>query len=166
MAKPTIYDLLAKETVSEVTTTQLNSAVKVTSVDKATVDFWAGPITLDRVLETRMYPHAKPIPELSTIQNSPPFAEASHDFQPEGTELWEVMGLQVVADGGTDTALIFLKDGEGSSCLVHSGATSTSAASFFPWESPLTISRTLFLSVENGGTNNFTCALAYHKVGL
>lgn len=163
--KPTIYDLLAKETVSEVTTAQLNSAVKVTSVDRDTVDFWSGPITLDRVLQTRTYPHGFPIPELGTVLNSPPFAESAHTFQPEGTEIWQVMGIQVVADGGTDTALVSLTDGI-SSCLVDSGATSTSVQSFFPYGAPFLITNSLYLEIENSGPNNFTAAVAYIKVGL
>lgn len=166
MTKPTIYDLLAKQGIDEITQSQLNTATSNSDVDEASIGFWKGPITLQRVLEMRTYPHALPIPELGTIQNSPPFSESAHDFQPTGTEIWNIMGIQVVADGGTDAAVVLLKDADGSSCILHSANTSTSAQSFFPWESPLAITRSLYLSIENAGTNNFTCAVAYQKVGL
>jgi hypothetical protein len=164
---PTIYDYLTTKTVSAITQAQLNSGSKNTYAVENNIEFWKGPITLHRVLEaSRTYPGAQmPIPELSAVANSPPFSESAHAFIPSGTEIWAVKAIQVVADGGTDTAVISLNDGS-STCMMYAAATSTSVQSFFPWESPLLITGSLYLEVENSGTNNFTCAIAYDKVGL
>ena len=57
MADPTIYDLLSKKDISEVTVALLNAATKVTAVDRKTVPFWTGPITLSQaVSKSRTYP--------------------------------------------------------------------------------------------------------------
>ena len=98
MAKPTIYDLLSKKAISEVTQTQLNSAVKVSDVDRNTVEFWSGPITVQRALEMRTYPHALPIPELSTISSNTIANGATAQLKPTGTEIWAIQSIISTAD--------------------------------------------------------------------
>ena len=65
MADPSIYDQLAKEALSELTVTQLNAGSSVTAIDQATVNYWKGPITLARILESsRTYAHGHIIPRV------------------------------------------------------------------------------------------------------
>ena len=152
--------------LNELTTAQLNSVLGVSSISPSTAEqLGEAALIADALDSSRTYAYGLPVPELGAVQPSPPFAESAHLVQPNGTELWAIMGIQIVADGGTDTVVISLTDGS-VSCVIHSGATSTTAQSFFPWESPLIISNALYLEIENSGVNNFTCAVAYHKVGM
>ena len=166
MAKPTIYDLLAKQGIDEITQLQLNTATSNSDVDEASIDFWKGPITLQRVLEMRTYPQGLPIPELSAISAQPVPAEQSVQWQPSGTELWALVGLQIIAGSGTPTCTVELFDGA-TTCILHSGTTSTTASSFFPWESPLIIDNPVYLQVTNThASDEVVATIAYHKVGL
>lgn len=166
MSKPTIYDLLAKQGIDEITQLQLNTATSNSDVDEASIPFWKGPITLQRVLEMRTYPHGLPVPELGDVTAQPVPTEQSVTFQPSGTELWAIMGLDVVADGGTPSCTVSLTNGS-TSVVLHRANTSTTASSFFPWESPLVISNSLYLEITNAdATNNLTCGIAFHKVGM
>jgi hypothetical protein len=167
MSKPTIYSLLAKQGIDEITQTQLNTATSNSDVDEASIAFWKGPLTLSRVLEVRTYPHGLAIPELGTVAAQATAAETTVTFRPTGTELWAVMGIQILAGAGTPTINVSLSDADANLVLVHSGSSSTSASSFFPWESPLIISNSLFLSIYNSdATNAVNTSIAYHKVGL
>ena len=164
--KRTVYDLLAKQAISEITAAQLDASVASTRVDKATIDFWTGPITLHRVLEMRCYPHGLPIPEKSVIVSSLVPAGESVSLQPSGTEIFQVTAIQVQAAGGTPTVSVSNFDGS-TSCVMHSGTSSTDAASFFPWESVLPITTTNYLRVDNADLSNaVSVTFAYHVVSL
>ena len=150
--KRTVYDLLAKKDISEVTATQLDASVSNTRVDKETIEFWKGPLTIHRVLEMRTYPHGLPIPELGAIGLSGLIvAGGESGFKPEGSGIWAIMGIEVEATGGTPAVVISLEDSAtGNTCLLHSGSASTTPSSFFPWESPLMVTNSLGLLVSNG----------------
>jgi len=166
MAKPTIYDLLAKQGIDEITQLQLNTATSNSAVDEKSISFWKGPITLQRVLEMRCYPHGLPIPELSAISAQPIPAEQSVQWQPSGTELWSLIAIQITAGSGTPVCTVELYDGA-TSCILHSGTTSTAASSFFPWESPLIFDNSVYLQITNThASDEVVAVIAYHKVGL
>jgi len=168
VVEPSIYDQLAKESFSDLTITQLNAGTSVTAVDQATINYWKGPLTLSRVLEaSRTYAGGTlPIPETGEITTEALGAGSSISFQPSGTEIWQVLGIQITADAGTPTIKVFLDSGS-ATCIMHSGSSSTSPGSFFPFEAPFTISNTLYLTVFNlDGANGAIATLAYSKVGL
>ena len=153
MAKPTIYDLLAKKAISEVTQTQLNSAVKVSDVDRATVEFWAGPITVQRALELRTYPHGLPIPELSAISSNTIANGATSQIKPTGTEIWSIQSIISTAD-----ISVSLFDGT-TNATIHTGTNPQVYSNLY-------IDSTLYIVMANGSGDEATCNISYHKVGL
>ena len=153
MAKPTIYDLLSKKAISEVTQTQLNSAVKVSDVDRNTVEFWSGPITVQRALEMRTYPHALPIPELSTISSNTIANGATAQLKPTGTEIWAIQSIISTAD-----IQVSLYDGT-TNATIHTG---TNPQVY----SNLLIDPTLYIVMANGSGDEATCNISYHKLSL
>jgi hypothetical protein len=157
MADPSIYDQLAKESFSDLTITQLNAGTSVTAVDQATIEYWKGPITLARILESsRTYAGGTlPIPETGHIQTEDVAASNFVAFQPSGTEVWQVLGINIELTDGANV------------CLIHSGTTSTTASNFNPFEAPFTISNTLYLAATNTHvSDDANVAIAYSKVSL
>lgn len=164
--KRTVYDLLAKKDISEVTIEQLDAATSNTRVDKETIEFWKGPLTIHRVLEMRTYPHGLPIPEESVIASNAVGAGESVVLQPSGTQIFHVTGIEVTAAAGTPEVSVLNFNGS-ASCMLHSGTSSTNAASFFPWESVFPITPTNYLRVDNSDLSNaITVVFAYHVVSL
>lgn len=154
MADPTIYDLLSKKDISEVTVTLLDSATKVTAVDRKTVPFWTGPITLSQAVEkSRTYPHGFPIPELSAISSNTIANGASATVKPTGTEIWRVEVITSSAD-----MAVSLFDGT-TNMLLQSGTAPGIYSNLF-------LTSTLYLVIANGSGDEATCNIAYHKVGL
>ena len=168
MVEATLYDYLVTNTISDTTVEQLDSSSKSTFVNDSNVNFWRGPITVSKVIEaSRTYPHGIGIPESGTITSSVMGAGENAAFQPPGTEVWQVIGLSVVGAAGTPTILVNLTDGAGGYVAMHSGDTSTSPSSFFPFEAPFTISNSLYLDLINtDGANAATASIAYSKVSL
>lgn len=153
MSKPTIYDLLSKKAIGEITQTQINQATSVSDVDRATVNFWKGPITLQRVLELRQYPNALPIPELSAISSNSVADSASATFKPSGTEIYRIQTIKSDAN-----MMVSLYDGT-TNMLIHSGTDPQSFANLF-------LTPTLYIVIQNGSGDTAVCNIAYHKVGL
>jgi len=171
MADPSIYDQLAKESLSDLTVTQLNAGSSVTAVDQATVSYWSGPITLARILESsRTYAHGLPIPETGAIEQVAVIAGADSDLQPTGTELWAIKSIFAIANGGTATCNIGFSDGS-TSVPIRVGVSVSNTGipidlnETIAW--PLEISNSLYLNfAETGGVYDVTFFVAYFKVSL
>jgi hypothetical protein len=157
MVEPSIYDQLAKEPLSDLTITQLNSGSSVTAIDAATLNYWRGPITLHRIAgSSRTYPHGLPIPEASGIESATVADAGSATMKPTGSEIWEIQAIDSTAD-----VMYSLYDGASVVQLVAS----PSAAPFIP-TSPLFLTPTLYLIISNSSGGEATVGLAYHKVSL
>jgi len=166
MAKPTIYDLLAKQGIDDITIAQLNTATSNSAVDEASIEFWKGPIVLQRVLQMRTYPWGLPIPEQSKIVSQAVNPGDTLVLQPSGTELWNVIAIAVTAAAGTATVSVNMYDGT-TDAMMHSSTVTTTASVVFPWESPIPLTNTVFMRVSNTDlTNPIQVQVAYHKVGL
>ena len=175
MADPSIYDQLAKESLSDLTVTQLNAGSSVTAVDQANIDFWRGPITLARILQSsRTYAWGIPIPEAGGIETVTVSAGDSGLLRPTGTEVWMIQGISGTGGGGTGVGSVFWFDGT-TSVVIDSGQNFTTAGSTFDYSAtppitgaqPLTITNSLYLSfAETGGAYDITFTVAYHKVSL
>jgi hypothetical protein len=154
MADPTIYDLLSKKDISEVTITLLNAATNVTAVDRKTVDFWTGPITLNRVLEaSRTMAHGLPIQETGAISSNVVANGATAQVKPTGTEIWRIQAITSSAD-----VPVSLYDGA-TNQIIHSGTSPQVFANLF-------ITPTLYLAIANGSGSEVTVNIAYVKVSL
>jgi len=172
MASPDIYDQLAKEPLSDLTITQLNAGSSVTSIDSATIEYWRGPITLARILESsRTYAGGTlPIPETGAILPVPVPGGSDASIQPSGTEMWSVKAIFAIASGGSATCTISLYDGSSvvpfnSGISVATSGTIIDLNETISW--PLILSNKLYLQFqETGGANAVTFFVAYYKVSL
>jgi hypothetical protein len=152
-----IYDLLASQDVSVTTLTQLDSAIKNTTIDRTNTKFWNGPITVYRTIEaSRTYPHGHPIPERSSIEALTVEDAASGSFKPDSPGLFQIVSISTTAD-----VVILLTDGATSSLL----AAVSSGAVFSP-PAPLIITPTLYLSIVNSSGGPASVTIPYHTVGL
>jgi hypothetical protein len=154
MVEPSIYDQLAKESLSEMTLTQLNAGASVTAVDEATINYWRGIITLHRIASSsRTYAAGLPIPEASAVSSNTIADSASASVKPEGTEIWRVQSIHSSAD-----LTVTLFDGTTNAVLM-SGSSPQVFANLF-------LTPTLYLVITNGSGDSAVCNVAYHKVGL
>lgn len=152
--KITIYDLLTKSKVSEVTITQLDSATKNTAITADNVDFWSGVITVARALEeSRTYGHGLPIPEASAVSSVTVADGASETIKPTGTEVWLVQSIN------DDECTPFLTDGSAIMPLVKAGAEAQQQGNLY-------LTNKLWIGFQNASGSEQTPAVAYHKVGL
>jgi hypothetical protein len=154
MANPSIYDQLAKEPLSDLTVTQLNSGSSVTAIDQATINYWKGPITLARIVQSsRTYAHGLPIPNESGVEILVLADGATGFFQPPGSEVWLVQALR-----SDETISISYTDGV-SFVLTNTGTALSP-------EHPKYLTNSLYYAIANGSGSEATVNLAVHKVSL
>ena len=171
MAEPSIYNQLAKESLSELTVTQLNSGSSVTAVDRATVNYWKGPITLSRIVQSsRTYPWGLEIPETGAITTVDVPAGDSDTLQPTGTEIWRIKAIYAIATGGTATITMGYTDGA-LVVPIKVGASVTTSGTIFDLNEltsvPFSITNALYLTfMETGTTNPVQFFVVYYKVSL
>ena len=162
-----IYHMLQGQDIDALTVGNLDSATGRTFINPSNNDFWKGIMHLSHVLKAaRCYPYGLPVPEASAISVKACPPSETVTFQPEGTELWKVIGAQITGAAGTPIVSIELYDGA-ESVIMHKGTFSTSPASLFPFESGFIIDNAMYLQFTNtDGSNAVNVSLAYHKVGL
>lgn len=150
----TIYDMLAKKPLSQVTVTDINTAMARTKTDTASIDFWQGVLMLQAALTTgRTYGHGLPIPEASEIKNQAIADSASYDFKPTSPEIWQVVSI------GAGATTASLTDGATGSAPIP-----VDSNGFL--YSPIYITPTMFIRFDNGSGGEVTVAIAYNKVSL
>jgi len=151
--QPSIYDLLAKKPLSEVTVSDINAAMARTKTDTATFDFWQGVIMLQAALSAgRTYGHGLPIPEASAVFSQAVADGSSATLKPTSPEMFEVISI---FGGATD---ISLSDGSGSAPVP----TDANGNLY----SPIIITPTMFLNFDNSSGGSVTVSVAYNKVSL
>ena len=150
--KMTLYDQLATQKVSETTAAQLNASAKDTYIQRENVDFWAGPITVQRILETRGYFSGLPIPELSAVEVLTVEDSATGFMKPEGTQIWSVQGIDV------DNCAIALTDGTNFVNFASDSGYISRA------RNPIYLTNTLYFAFSNASGSQQTPAVAYHLV--
>ena len=175
MVNPSIYDQLAKEPLSDLTVTQLNSGSSVTAIDQATIEYWRGPITLARIAQSsRTYAHGLPIPEASVIEVIPILAGESAVIQPSGSEVWTIQGIEGTGVGGAATCSLSWYDGS-SEVVIDAGQSFSSGGNDFEYSTtppitaaqPLTLTNSLYLKIAETGTSVAVIFnVAIHKVSL
>ena len=171
MGEPSIYNQLAKESLSELTVTQLNSGSSVTAVDRATINYWKGPITLSRIVQSsRTYPWGLEIPETGAIETLVLAAGADDTLQPTGTEIWRIKAIYGVAAGGTATITMAYTDGT-LVVPIKVGASVATSGTIFDLNEltsvPFSITNSLYLQFfETGSTNAVNFFVVYYKVSL
>lgn len=149
-----IYQLLNSIRLEDATTTQLNSATGKTFVDRATISFWQGILTLNHVLKaSRTYAHGLPIPEASEMSTVSVDDGAAGTIQPTGTEVWKVSTVSL------DNCAAFLTDGSGIMSIVLGGDNATVPGDLY-------LTSKIYIGFQNASGSGQTPGIAYHKVSL
>ena len=151
MSEIDIYNLLNKVEISAVKTTQLNDMTSRVAVDKDAVSFWSSMITVARAIgESRTFAHGLPIYETGTVIASELADGASAIYTPPGSEVWQVMNIDV------QDCSAMLSDGTNSSQLT---ASTFKAGTLF-------LSSTMAIAFTNSSGSAKTPTVAYLKVSL
>jgi len=165
-----IYEQLTGVKVDDVTIEQLDFT-RNTFVDKESIEYWRGVITISKILEaSRTYSWGLPVPEQGAVGSSTIPPGDSNTIQPSGTELWVIAGMMGTGLGGSAVIDIAWYDGSGSVIMVSSQTVTTSGTMIDINEkvsAPFILSNSLYLQItETGGTNMAAIQYAYHKVSL
>jgi len=153
--RPDIYELLAAQQASATTTTQLNSALKSTYIDRTNVEFWSGVITVARALENSRYGmHGLPIPETGKVHIETIANGESATITPTGTELWRILNIDV------DNCSVAFKDEDGNISPFQADY------AIMPSIGGVFLSATMSLVFFNGSGSEQTPSIAYFKVSL
>jgi hypothetical protein len=144
--EPDIFGYLATTQISGITSALLDSSTKNTYANRSNVQFWKGPITLFRVLESsRTYPHGLAIPEDSKVAATADATSAS--LQPSGTEVFNIQAISFQNNSvGAATITLKLDSGAGTAefaTLTAAGGGGTVAATL---QFPLQVTNSVFFS--------------------
>jgi hypothetical protein len=148
-----IYDLLNKKSIDEITIAEFNSATENTKVDPTNLEYWKGLLTLSHVLKaSRTYAHGLPIPLQSDVEVTSIANGASATVGPaNNTEVWLINGIDL-----DNCQVAFSGDG-------GVGPIDLSSNTIL---GPIYLTRTLKLAFNNGSGSTQTPAVSYHKVSL
>lgn len=153
-----IYDLLAKKTLTNIKTTDIHSAQSRTYADTASFDFWQGVMMLSKAVEvSRTFSSGNlPIYNTGTVVSAALADGANVTHTPAGTEIWQ---LQLV---NYDSCTFALKDADGNMIVLEANTGTTD--SVLKQTIYLTSSMSLFIS--NGSGSSKTPVFSYFKVSL
>jgi len=161
--EPDIFGYLATTQISGITVALLDSSTKNTFANASNIQFWKGPISLFRTLESsRTYPHGIAIPEKSKVNAT---ADAtSGSVQPAGTEVFEVQSISFTNNSaGTATITLNLDDGSATS-ILGTLSVAAGASGAFSLQFPLEITNTVYLSFSSD--EDVLSFIAYNVVSL
>ena len=151
MAEISIYDLLNKKTIEDLTVDQLNTATSRTAIDIHSREFWSGILHLKHVLgASRTYSHGLSIPEAGAVWTTAVADSATGTAQPSNaTELWRIEGVDI------DSCAMAMTDGN-------------EFVTVDPDKNPppYFISKTMYIVFNNGSGSEKNPKLAYSKVSL
>ena len=148
-----IYNLLNKVKIDDATISQLNTMTGRTAIDKETIEFWSGVITVARAMkESRTYTGGLPIPESSAVQTYALGDGETINLQPTGSQVWL---LQNVA---ADSCNFFLTDGTTEAELTFSATGGILT--------PIYLTGSCYLTIKNGSGGGKNPRWAYHMVSL
>ena len=90
-SQASIYDLLAKKTLTNIKTTDIHSAQSRTYADTASFDFWQGVMMLSKAVEvSRTFSSGNlPIYNTGAVVSAALAAGANITHTPSGTEIWQ-----------------------------------------------------------------------------
>jgi hypothetical protein len=146
-----IYDLLTGIQVESATTTQLDTAGGRTYIDKDSIEFWQGILTMSHIIKaTRQYGGGLPIPEASATGTMAIGDGVTVDVQPAGTEVWLLQNFHA------DSTTLYLYDGTTESQVTLGTSDLT----------PIYLTNSCYMRIKNAAGSEKNPSWAYHKVGL
>tara|TARA_R100001163_G_C5063420_1_gene200724 strand:+ start:308 stop:787 length:480 start_codon:yes stop_codon:yes gene_type:complete len=156
--QPSIYDLLAKSTLTDIKTTDIHTAQSRTYADIASFDFWQGVMMLSKAVEVSRTFASGNLPIYNTGKNvSAALADgADITHTPAGTEIWKIQAIS------PDSCTVALRDSAG--VMVEIAFDGGAAITVPPSDLYITSSQSLFF--QNGTGSSKTPSFAYIKVSL
>ena len=153
-----IYDLLAKNTLTNIKTTDIHSAQSRTYADTASFDFWQGVIMLSKAVEVSRTFSSGNLPIYNTGKCvSGALADgADITHTPTGTEIWKIQAIDA------DSCTVAIRDAAG--VMVPLSFEAGVAVTAPPSEIYISSSQSLF--IQNGTGSSKTPSFAYIKVSL
>ena len=156
----TIYDLLTGVKIDDATVAQLDTATGRTFVDRDSIEFWQGILTLSHVMKAaRTYPHGIVIPESGAVLVTTVADSASSSVTPTGTEVWRVQNIDA------DNCSVSMKDADGNlsplGIVPAGGQFQTTTFSL-----PFYLTATMSIVYTNASGGEQTPSIAYHLVSL
>ena len=153
-----IYDLLAKNTLTNIKTTDIHSAQSRTYADVASFDFWQGVMMLSKAVEVSRTFSSGNLPIYNTGKCvSAALADGANiTHTPTGTEIWKIQAIDA------DSCTVAVKDAAGVMVMLNFDA--SAAITVPPSDIYITSSQSLFIS--NGTGSSKTPSFAYIKVSL
>jgi len=156
--------------LQDVTSEQLDAVLGPTSLTPSTADqLEQANLIAQAVAAQRCYPYGLPIPTAGSIGSVSVDAGSSSNIRPEGSELWQVTGMEGTGVLGSATIDIMWFD-ETQTVLMVSQKTLAVTGTMIDLNekvsSPFILSNSLFLVVANSAINAAEIKIAYHVVSL
>ena len=175
--QPDAYDYLATSKVGDLTVAQLEQTLENSFLNKTNIEFWKGPITMNKLLEvSRTYPGAgMPIPEEGGVTQVTITSGENYDIQPPGSEIWRITGMSMNGVGGQATGAITYFDGTTQQPVASGLAVTTGgviigaygAVSDVQILNPILLTNAVYWKVlETGASYNIILTFSYQKVSL
>lgn len=159
MTETDIYNLLTGVKIDAATVEQLDEATGRTYVDRESIEFWQGILTLSHVMKAaRTYPHGIVIPESGDVHIETIANGADATIKPTGTEVWRVENIHV------SQCTLSFEDSDGHESAIN--LTSPAGGQIPTFSVPFFLSASMFLTITNGSGSEQTPSIAYHKVSL
>ena len=157
--QPSIYDLLAKKSLTNITSEQIHEAMARTKADTATFDFWQGVLMLQAAIKSsRTFAHGLPIHTTATVVSAALADGANVSHTPQGTEVWL---LQAITENSCSFGLRDTATGNIQQLLVEGATTGTTVLN-----QPIYLTSSLSLFISNASGSSQTPTFAYYKVSL
>jgi len=156
--------------LQNLTTTDLDAVLGSSSLAPGVVSqLEQGILAADAMSAQRAYCFGLPIPEAGSIVSVSVDAGSSSNIRPEGSELWQVTGMEGTGVLGSATIDIMWFD-ETQTVLMVSQKTLAVTGTMIDLNekvsSPFILSNSLFLVVANSAINAAEIKIAYHVVSL
>ena len=157
-SQASIYDLLAKKTLTNIKTTDIHSAQSRTYADTASFDFWQGVMMLSKAVEvSRTFSSGNlPIYNTGAVVSAALADGANVTHTPAGTEIWQ---LQLIS---YDSCTFALKDADGNVIVLEAGTGQADTVV----KQTIYLSSSMSLFIQNSSGSSKTPAFSYFKVSL
>ena len=149
MADIDIYDLLTTVSLQDATLTQLNTATGRTKVDRNSIEFWQGVLTVAHTMKQTRTNLGLPIPESVCVDSATVADSGFHEFGPaSSSEIWRLQNF--LATGLDETQ-------NGFPLPVNAGG-------FLQY--PIYVTKISPILFNNGTGGSLTAAIQYNVVSL
>ena len=157
-SQASIYDLLAKKTLTNIKTTDIHSAQSRTYADTASFDFWQGVMMLSKAVEvSRTFSSGNlPIYNTGAVVSAALADGANVTHTPAGPEIWQLQLIRY------DSCTFALKEADGNVIVLEAGTGQADTVV----KQTIYLSSSMSLFIQNSSGSSKTPAFSYFKVSL